>query len=207
MSNTHNLRRAALEIFAETIRSVNSCEAVRRAVRLEGSLLRVCDTTIDLAASQTKIYSIAVGKAAREMAVALDDALGERLAAGLFTGEQENNFPQTPSKDFFKRWRAYAGGHPLPNALSLEAARRAFEILQRAENERAVLIFLISGGGSAMIEWPRDEAITLDDLRAANRLLVKCGATIAEVNAVRRAFSAVKGGGLAARAPRARQIS
>ena len=207
MSRTQELRRAALEIFAETIRSVSSSEAVRRAVRLEGSLLRVFDTEISLADSQTKIYSIGIGKAAREMAVALDDVLGERLAAGLFTGEQESALSQPASKDFFKRWRAYAGGHPLPDASSLEAAQHAFEILQRASAERAVLIFLISGGGSAMIEWPRTDEITLDDLRAANRLLVTCGATIAEVNAVRRAFSAVKGGGLMTRAPHAYQIS
>ena len=207
MSKREELRRAALEIFAETIRSVSSSEAVRRAVRLEGSLLRVFDTEINLSASQTKIYSIGIGKAAREMAVALDCVLGERLAAGVFTGTQERALSQPASKDFRKRWRAYAGGHPLPNASSLEAAKGAFEILQRADAERAVIIFLISGGGSAMIEWPRTEEITLDDLRAANRLLVTCGATIAEVNAVRRAFSAVKGGGLSERAPHALQIS
>lgn len=189
------------------MRSMSSSEAVRRAVRLEGSLLRIFDTEIDLADSPANVYSIAVGKAAREMAAALDLVLGEHLTAGLFTGTLEDERSQTSSKDFSKRWRADAGGHPLPNASSLEAAQHAFELLQRANDERAVLIFLISGGGSAMIEWPRGAEITLDDLRAANRTLVTCGATIAEVNAVRRAFSAVKGGGLAALAPHARQIS
>lgn len=207
MSNTPDLRRAALEIFEETIRSVSSVEAVRRAVRLENSLLRLCDTEIDLTDSRTKVYSIAIGKAAHEMAVALDDALGERIAAGIYTSTREESLTQPASRDFSRRWRAYAGGHPLPDEESLAAALHAFKILQRAESERAVVIFLISGGGSAMIEWPRSEEITLDDLRAANRLLVTCGATIAEVNAVRRAFSAIKGGALAQRAPHAQQIS
>jgi hydroxypyruvate reductase len=99
------------------------------------------------------------------------------------------------------------GGHPLPDRASLHAAQLAFELMERAEAERVPVIFLISGGGSAMIEWPRDERITLRDLRAANRMLVSCGAGIAEINAVRRAFSAVKGGGLSARAPHAAQLT
>src|SRR5207253_7459922 len=67
--------------------------------------------------------------------------------------------------------------------------------------------FLISGGGSAMLEWPITEDITLADLRTANQTLVNCGASISEVNAVRRAFSALKGGRLAARAPDCDQIT
>jgi glycerate 2-kinase len=105
------------------------------------------------------------------------------------------------------RWQVFAGGHPLPNEESLRAARASFELLRRADIEGALVIFLISGGGSAMIEWPRDEQTTLEELRAANRALVSCGASIKEINAVRRAFSAVKGGGLSARAPHADQVS
>ena len=105
------------------------------------------------------------------------------------------------------RWRVFAGGHPLPNEESLAAARASFDLLRRADSTGALVIFLISGGGSVMIEWPRDPRITLEELQAANRALISCGASIAEVNAVRRAFSAVKGGGLAAQAPRTRQVS
>src|SRR5205085_1442596 len=101
----------------------------------------------------------------------------------------------------------FAGGHPLPNLESLEAARAAFDLLRRAESAGALLIFLISGGGSAMMEWPRDESITLEELRETNRVLVSCGANIMEINAVRRAISAVKGGGLARRAPHCNQVS
>lgn len=104
------------------------------------------------------------------------------------------------------RWKVFAGGHPLPDEGSLEAARAAVNLMRRAEAERALLIFLISGGGSAIFELPRDERIRLEDLRAANRALVSCGATIAEVNSVRRAFSAVKGGRLSALAPHAEQV-
>jgi len=102
---------------------------------------------------------------------------------------------------------AFLGGHPEPDESSLAAARASFQLLQRANEERALVIFLVSGGGSAMIEWPVNGMISLDDLKAANRLLVNCGASISEINSVRRAFSAVKGGKLAARAPDCDQIT
>lgn len=99
------------------------------------------------------------------------------------------------------------GGHPLPNEASLLAAQSTFALLDRANEKRDVVIFLVSGGGSAMIEWPVSEEISLDDLRRANEVLVACGARIDEINAVRRSFSAVKGGGLARRAPNARIVT
>jgi len=134
----------------------------------------------------TPIYSIAIGKAATSMALGLDDALGDKLSAPVVVS---------------------SGGHPLPNEASLASARAAFALLDRANEEQATVIFLISGGGSAMIEWPISDDISLDDLRSANQALVSCGASISEINSVRRAFSAVKGGGLARRTPRAQMFT
>jgi hydroxypyruvate reductase len=132
------------------------------------------------------------------MALGLDDALGERLSAGVVVSS-------TPHDS--KRWQSFIGGHPLPTEDSLAAARAAFALLDRADAEQATVFFLISGGGSAMIEWPVSDDISLRDLRAANQDLISCGASIAEVNAVRRAFSAVKGAGLARRSPRAQMFT
>jgi glycerate 2-kinase len=95
----------------------------------------------------------------------------------------------------------------LPNQESLDAAQAGFEVLRRAGQERAPILFLISGGGSAMFEWPRNELISLADLRNANQLLITCGASIAEINAVRRAFSATKGGALSRLAPHSSQVT
>jgi hydroxypyruvate reductase len=132
------------------------------------------------------------------MALGLDDALGDKLTAGVIVSSTRHDS---------KRWQSFIGGHPLPNEASLASARAAFALLDRAHEENATLIFLISGGGSAMIEWPVGDDISLRDLRAANQDLISCGASIAEVNAVRRAFSAVKGGGLARRSPRAQTFT
>ena len=134
------------------------------------------------------------------MASALEERLGDALAGGVLSA------PPSGLK-LSKRWRVFEGGHPLPNAASLDAARAAFELLDEANESSALVFFLVSGGGSAMLESPRDARVTLEDLREANRVLVTCGAAIDEVNAVRRALSAVKGGGLSLRAPRAKQLT
>lgn len=200
MNKLSELRNAALEIFKETLGAVDARRAVLRAVRFDGATLRVGDARFDLRDHARKVYSVALGKAAAPMASALDERLGEALAGGVLSG------PPSDLK-LSERWRVYEGGHPLPNEASMEAARAAFELLRAADEAKALVLFLVSGGGSAMMELPRDERLTLEELREANRVLVSCGAPIDEVNAVRRALSAVKGGGLAARAPRATQAT
>ncbi len=209
MTNLTQLRLAARQIFDETLRAVGASAALRRAVRLDGSQLHVCDTTVDI--GSRKIYSIAIGKAASAMAHALEQVLGDSFVAGFMSGPVLSpsliGLGALPELSLETRWRWCEGGHPLPNKTSLFAANEAFELLRRANEERAQIIFLISGGGSAMLEWPANDGITLKDLRAANKALVNCGASISEINAVRRAFSAVKGGRLAARAPDCDQIT
>ncbi len=200
MPNLTQLRLAAREIFNEALRAADAGAAVRRAVRLEDAHLSVCDTVIDVSIQQS-IYAIAIGKAAFAMASALDEILAGKLVAGVLS----SNAPRgTPALSL---WQVFPGGHPEPNEQSLQAAKACFDLLQRADEERALVLFLISGGGSAMIEWPIAEDIALPDLRSANKALVSCGASIGEINAVRRAFSTVKGGRLAARAPHCDQIT
>ncbi len=179
------LREHARSIFDHALSSVDPRVAVKQSV-----------TQLNL--SSQPIYSIAIGKAATSMALGLDDALGEQLTAGVIVSSTPHNA---------NRWQSFIGGHPLPNDASLAAARAAFALLDRANTEQANVIFLISGGGSAMIEWPVSNDISLRDLRAANQDLISCGASIAEVNSVRRAFSAIKGGGLARRSPQAQMFT
>ncbi|HEX8148988.1 MAG TPA: DUF4147 domain-containing protein [Pyrinomonadaceae bacterium] len=200
MKDLRELRSVAREIFDDALAAVDARRAVLDAVEFDGATLGVGDARFELRGGRLKVYSVALGKAAAAMASALDERLGKALAGGVLSA---------PRSDFklSERWRVYVGGHPLPNAESVEAARAAFELLRAADDHGALVVFLVSGGGSAMMELPRDGRLTLEELREANRVLVSCGAPIDEVNAVRRALSAVKGGGLAARAPRAAQVT
>ncbi|HEX7316965.1 MAG TPA: DUF4147 domain-containing protein [Pyrinomonadaceae bacterium] len=200
MNELKELRDAARELFDAALAAVDARRAVLRAVGFDGATLRVGDASFELRRDAPKVYSVALGKAAASMASALDERLGDLLVGGVLSG------PPSDLK-LSGRWRVYEGGHPLPNEASVEAARASFELLRAADDAEALVIFLVSGGGSAMLELPRDARVTLADLREANRVLVSCGAPIDEVNAVRRALSAVKGGGLAARAPRASQVT
>jgi glycerate 2-kinase len=163
--------------------------------------LRCFEAEFDLSTKQ--VYVVSMGKAAEGMALGLNDVLGTKIEGGVISGPAQLTkypFPRTG-------WKVFAGGHPLPNEASLAAAQAIFELIDRANAEGAQVFFLISGGGSAMVEWPAGEQITLGDLREANRLLVECGATISEINAVRRAFSAVKGGALARRVLNASMVT
>lgn len=207
MSNLIKLRRVAREIFDHALNALDPRNAVRRAVQLDRSRLEIRGTTLDIRKRQ--VYSIAIGKAAFAMASGLDAILNKRLAGGVATCAPQTNTGGLRSEmsALAAIWRTFEGGHPEPNEQSLAAARACFDLLERADREGALLIFLISGGGSAMIEWPLNEDISLSDLRAANRTIVNCGASISEINAVRRAFSAVKGGRLAARAPHCDQVT
>ena len=161
-------------------------------------MVEVCGVRFDL--SSTPVFAIGLGKAAAAMALGVDDVIGEKLTGGVISAPAS-------TEPLSQKWRIYEGGHPLPNEASLEAAQAAFKLLDRANDERALVIFLVSGGGSAMMEWPIRPEISLDDLRRANKELIGCGAPISEINAMRRTFSAVKGGRLAQRAPHARMVT
>jgi hydroxypyruvate reductase len=207
----HSPAQLARRVFDETLAAMDAGRAVERAVRMEAGRLHILDDEFDLTNEESDlidggraVYAVALGKAAGPMAAALDRILGRRLAGGVLSAPPLSN---DLSARLPARWQVFAGGHPLPNEASLAAARACFDLLRRADDQAALLIFLVSGGGSAMLEWPRDPAVTLEELREANRVLVACGAPIAEVNAVRRAISAIKGGGLARLAPRASQIT
>jgi hydroxypyruvate reductase len=103
-------------------------------------------------------------------------------------------------------FRYFRGGHPTPNAESIRAAGAILRALE-AQPASALVIFLLSGGGSSIVEKPIDDEISLDDLVATYRALVHSGAPIAEINAVRKHLSAVKGGRLAQAAFPAKQVS
>lgn len=155
--------------------------------------------TIDLA-EYKRIFVIALGKAAGPMLDLLLARMKRRQGLrGICCGSP------LPAK---RNWRIryFEGGHPLPNEDSFAAARATLALLKKARRD-TLIFFLISGGGSAMMELPLDPAISLEDSIAFHEALLASGAPIQEINIPRKHFSAVKGGRLAMAAPEAGKIS
>lgn len=174
---------------------------MRRAVQFKGSTVSIGDLNV----GNRCIYAIAFGKAAVAMAGALDKILGDSLTAGVLVDPRRLTFDS--EIPLGKPWLCTHGGHPLPTRDSLSAAERVLELLDEANSTHGLVIFLVSGGGSAMIEWPIHNDVTLANIRLATKALIGSGASISEINAVRRAFSLIKGGRLAAKAPNCDQIT
>lgn len=194
-----SLRDTALQIFQRTLAAIDVETVVRAQLRLEDEQLCIGDTRCDLRRIKRAIV-IAIGKASLPMARATHRLLGARFQAGLIVTNETHSQPP-PS------FHLYLGGHPTPNRDSFNSAAHALELLRHYDDADTLVLFLLSGGGSAMFELPIDPSLTLEDLQAVNRALVNCGAVIHEMNIVRRHLSAVKGGRLAAAAARAQQIS
>lgn len=191
---TQELRAAAIDIFQHALRAVDAREAVRRAVSYNGSRLRIVDSEFTL--NTRPIYIVGIGKAALSMVLGLNDVEGLTIQRAVISTSHSTTNAALPST-----YKLFYGGHPLPNQESFDAAKQAFVLLTEANNRNGFVVFLISGGGSAMLEWPVSRDITLADVQETNRQLITSGATIAEINAVRRSISTVKSGGLAARVP------
>ena len=201
-----DLRREAREIFNVALRRVDAGDAVRAAVQIDGPHLTISNEVVNNYTPGRPVFVLAVGKAAIPMAAAISEVLVTEITEGLVIGPYPGHYAELRSQ-FGTRWRVCDGSHPIPTYSSIEAARYAVELMGRANDEQALVIFLVSGGGSSMIERPIDDVITLADLQTANRTLVECGANISEINAVRIAISAIKGGRLAKRAPDTDQIT
>ena len=193
------MKQLAREVFHETLAGIDIPLTMRRKLARNGSRITFDGAAIDLAAYH-RIVAIAIGKASVAMARGFAELLAPDLAfEGILVAPQES---VTPIRGF----RAMGAGHPLPDAGSMAAAQAVIDLLSRCDS-RTVVFFLLSGGGSSLVELPLDSRISLEDLRQLNRLLVSCGATIGEINAVRKHLSAVKGGRLAALAPAAMKLS
>jgi hydroxypyruvate reductase len=193
----HEMRATARDIFLHALAESSIAKAFDRHVSYSRGVLRVCDDLYDLGA-YNRIFVLAMGKAAHTMVEALAAQVGPGLS-GIVSAPTE---PDAQLSNF----RYYRGGHPLPNAESLRAADATLKAMH-ALPAKALALYLISGGGSAVIEKPIDSDIPLEDVVATYRALVHSGAPIAEINAIRKHLSAIKGGRLAAAAPLAQHLS
>ncbi|HXJ05030.1 MAG TPA: DUF4147 domain-containing protein [Candidatus Acidoferrum sp.] len=193
------LKQLARRIFQETISAIDIPEAMQRKLRREGAVLRLNDTAVDLR-TFAKVRAIAIGKAAHAMVEGFEGLLGREFPfQGIVSAP-------TPSARAAQGMKYFVGGHPTPDEQSWKAAEAILASLKECD-EKTVVFFLLSGGGSALVELPLDPQQTLDDVRELHRALVTCGAPIDAMNAVRKHVSSVKGGRLAAAAGHATKIT
>jgi hydroxypyruvate reductase len=194
-----DLKQTALQMFRETIAAIDIPATMRRKLCREGSHICVNGGALDLALFE-RICAVAVGKASVAMACGLAEMLSPAFHA--------DGIVVTPSvaESVPSGFRAIVAGHPVPNESSFAAGRAVLDFLATAD-ELTLVFFLLSGGGSALVEQPLDAAVGLADMQALNRLLVTCGASIDEINTVRKHLSAVKGGRLAVAASAAMKIT
>ena len=197
-SQFRKVRDTAREIFRHALAEASIAKAFSRHVHCERGVLRVCEDLYDLQA-YSRVLVVSIGKAGHTMAEALTQQVGESSLEGIVACSVE---PPAQMRGF----RYFRGGHPTPNAESIRAANAIRKALD-AQTAASLVVFMISGGGSSIVEQPIDDEISLDDLIATYRALVHSGAPIAEINAIRKHLSAVKGGRLAQAAFPAQQVS
>jgi glycerate 2-kinase len=197
-SQFRQMRDTARKIFRQALAEASIAKAFVRHVHCERGVLRVCEDLYHLQV-YSRVLVISIGKAGHTMAEALAQQVGESALEGIVASSVE---PPTQVRGF----RYFHGGHPTPNAESIHAANAIRKVLE-AQTAASLVIFLLSGGGSSIVEKPIDDEISLDDLIATYHALVHSGAPIAEINAIRKHLSAVKGGRLARAAFPAQQVS
>jgi glycerate 2-kinase len=168
--------------------AVEPGEAVRRALVVDGHGLRVDGQSYDLRTFRRAVI-VGAGKASAPMAAAVEDVLGERLPVeGSVTVRYGHGAPT-------RHVRIREASHPVPDPAGVEATRSIVELLEET-TDKDLVICVISGGGSALLTLPAD-GISLEDLQQMTDALLRSGASINEINVVRKHLDRVKGGGLA----------
>ena len=182
-----NLRTDALDIFQAGLHSVDSLSAVRKHLSLEKEILTVDGKTYPLF-DYDNIYVLGTGKAAAAMAQAVEECLSERITSGFINVKYGHTRP-------LKYITVHEAGHPVPDDAGLQGSEQIIHLLKSA-GERDLIIFLISGGGSALLPSPV-RGLTLKDLQETTQTLLEVGANITDINTIRKHLSRLKGGRVA----------
>jgi len=181
------LRKIALDIIEYSIKAVNAYEAAKGRIKIEDGRLVIADLIYDLSKVRN-LYVIGGGKASFPIAKALDEILGSRIKQGVINVKRGE-------KRRLRYIKVIEAGHPIPDEAGLEGAKEMMKIAEEAE-ESDLVFCVITGGASALMPLPAGD-ISLEDKKKVTELLLKCGAKINEINAVRNHISAIKGGKLA----------
>jgi glycerate 2-kinase len=197
MKPLKELRRDAEEIFRSALSAVDAERLVCNALRRKGSMLTV-DTRRYNLDRYDRIFVIGAGKASAAMAKGVESVLGGRIDDGIVIVKYGHTLP-------LQKIRLIEGGHPVPDAKGIRGGRKIMELLA-GTGKKDLVFCLLSGGGSALFDdFPAE--ITLAEVRKVTSLLLSCGASIAEINAVRKHLSRIKGGRVAVQASPATLVS
>jgi len=181
------LRRNALSVLRASIKACDPLYAVKKHLKVQGRALSVGRFFYDLEEVR-RIFIIGAGKASARMAFALEEILDERISSGIVITKKGHLVP-------LKRVELVEGGHPLPDRDGWQGTKRIVKLLSRS-TKNDLIIFLLSGGGSALLVSPVS-GISLKDKTKLTDQLLRCGADIKEMNTLRKHISQVKGGRLA----------
>lgn len=193
-----DLKQIARRIFLETLASIDIPLTMERRITRSGTRFVVDDRSYDLS-KYSEIRVIALGKAAHAMLRGFAQLFDDQSFSGITVAP---TLPANPVRGI----TYFVGGHPLPNEASFLAAQATLELLETT-SAKSLVVFLVSGGGSALMELPLDRSIALDHIRSFNETLVTSGASIDEINTVRKHVSAIKAGRLAVAAPLATKLT
>ena len=181
------MREHAKAIFSAGVQAVDPLTVIHKHCRVEGKDLIIGDKRYPLD-RYAQIHVIGCGKAAASMAAALEDLLGDKITGGLVTVKYEHTAE-------LRKIGIIEAGHPVPDENGCKGAEAIIALAQSADRHDLV-ICLISGGGSALLPLPAG-GLTLTDKQDTIKTLLNCGATIHEINTLRKHTSAIKGGLLA----------
>ena len=183
-------RKIVLDITDKTLQRLDAYNRIKSIMRLEGDILHIGTKTWDLS-KKKHVYLLGAGKACNHMAMAVDEVLGDKLTKGIAIVKVSEE------TDRFQNTDVYIGGHPLPNQAGYEACLKILELVDQAGPDD-LFIVVISGGSSALMSCPI-KGISLEDEIKTTDVMLKTGAGIYEINAIRRHISAMNGGMLAKR--------
>lgn len=184
---TRDRRALVTRVMQAALAAVEPGEAVRRALHRDGDRLTVGGRDYDLSAYD-RVVVVGAGKASAPMAAAVEEVLGDRVAAGLVVVKHGHTHPT-------KQVRLREASHPIPDETCVNGTAELVALLETT-GPRDLVIVVLSGGGSALMLLPA-EGISLADMQQTTDLLLRAGATINELNTIRKHLERAKGGGLA----------
>jgi glycerate 2-kinase len=183
-------RKIVLDITEKTLQRLDAYERIKSISYMEGDILHIGTRSWDLS-KKKNVYLLGAGKACNAMAMAIDEILGDRLTRGIAIVKVAED------TDVFNKTEVYVGGHPLPNEAGYNACKKIIKLVDSSGPDD-LFIVVISGGSSALMSCPID-GITLQDEIDTTDVMLKSGASIYEINAIRRHISQLNGGMLAKR--------